>query len=235
MPRRRNQSVAWGLVRWVLVLAIIGGAGYFAYIGGEKLAREEVVVLEQQIGNLREENATLRTEMAGLEAAVRQAHADVAQWRQRYEREVPGDTEQAILDLVRQRRDEGISIGRLAFIVSEAEEEPTCVTDPVTRRFIVQTPIFGGANDSVSFADNTVTVTAQGVSARSAAGAPEAWFDPGQEVVARFTHIGGATSETRGLLPLQHAMVVDGVEYRFGLVAGDRSFVSVTADACQFP
>ena len=202
---------------------------------GEKLAREEVVLLEQKIGELTDENATLRTQMAGLEAAVRTAQEESAQWHRRYQQEVPTETEQAILDLVRQRKDEGVSLGRLAFVVSEAKEQQACVTDPATRRFVVRTPIYNGANDSVSFADNTIVVTAAGASAINDAGAPEAWFDPAQEVVARFTHISGATSESRGTLPLQHAMVVDDVEYRFGLVAGDRSFINVTADACQYP
>ena len=217
------------------MLLIIGGAGYFSYVGGEKLAREQVVVLEQRIGDLNDESSTLRTEMAGLEAAVRDAGAEVAKWRRRYADEVPNETEKAILDLVRQRQADGVSLGRLAFVVSEAREDPTCVTDPVTRRFVVQTPIFNSGNGSVSFANNTVVVTAEGTPSRSGAGAPEAWFDPAAELIARFAHIGGTVSETRGVLPLQHAMVVDGVEYRFGLVAGDRSFVNVTADACQYP
>ena len=235
MPRRRNQSVTWVLVRWVLVLSLIIGAGYFAYVGGEQLAREEVVLLEQKIGELTEQNTTLQTQMAGLEAAVRNAQEEAAQWRNRYDKEVPDDTEQAILDLVRQRQEDGVSLGRLAFVVSEAKEEQTCVADPATRRFVVRTPINDGANDTVSFANNTITVTALGAPAVSDAGAPEAWFDAAKEVVARFTHISGSATETRGVLPLQHAMVVDGIEYRFGLVAGDRAFINVTADACEYP
>ena len=59
-----------------------------------------------------------------------------------------------------------------------ARNERECVEAPATRRFVVQTPIYDGPNDSVSFAENTITVTAQGRSATDEAGNPEAWFDP---------------------------------------------------------
>ena len=42
-------------------------------------------------------------------------------------------------------------------------------------------------------------------------------------------------TDVEGILPLHHAMVRAGTEYRFSVVSGDRAFVEVTAEACAYP
>ena len=105
----------------------------------------------------------------------------------------------------------------------------------MTRRFLLQTPLYNGANRSVSFANNTVTVEGEGESARDSDGKPEAWYDPAKPVRIRFTMIGGETSEVSGKLPLHHSVVADGAEQRFSVVAGERGFVEIVGDRCRFP
>jgi hypothetical protein len=92
-----------------------------------------------------------------------------------------------------------------------------------------------GANDSVSFADNAITVTAEGRSATTAEGAPEAWFDAGQPIKVRFVLIGGRSEEVSGVLPLHHALVAGDYEHRFTVLGGDRGFIRVAAERCKYP
>ena len=87
----------------------------------------------------------------------------------------------------------------------------------------------------MTFAEGAVTITASGEAARNAQGQPVAWFDPAKPVTAVFSHLGGESSETNGVLPLHHAIVVGDTEYRFSLVSGARAFVQVTGEACPFP
>jgi hypothetical protein len=41
--------------------------------------------------------------------------------------------------------------------------------------------------------------------------------------------------EIEGKLPLHHSLQVGDSEYRFTATAGDRGFMNVTADRCNFP
>lgn len=80
-----------------------------------------------------------------------------------------------------------------------------------------------------------MTVTGEGAPSVSVAGQPEAWYDPGKPVKVIFTEIGGKQTIKEGLLPVQHALVVGSKEYRFTVAAGDRSFIVVTSDSCDYP
>ena len=156
-------------------------------------------------------------------------------WRQRYEADVPTGQRKEYLDLIQQRLNDGMPPDRLTFLIETARKDRSCAGNPTSKRFLAQTPLYKGANDSVSFADNTVTVTAIGDSARNESGSPEAWYDPAQPVNAQFTVIGGETFETAGKLPLHHAVVVNAQEFLFTLTAGDRGFINVAADRCDYP
>ena len=50
-----------------------------------------------------------------------------------------------------------------------------------------------------------------------------------------FTEIGGKQTFKQGLLPIQNSMVIGNKEYRFTIAAGERSFMSVTGDSCDYP
>ncbi len=110
-----------------------------------------------------------------------------------------------------------------------------CKGEPATRRFLVKTPIYQGANDSVNFAANTITVTASGVSATDDAGNPEAWFDPALPITVQFAELGGGQSDVQGILPLHHSLVINDREHKFSIVAGARGFANVTGDECRYP
>lgn len=220
-------------MKWLALLALVAGAGFYAYDIGTKLAREDVRRLEDRMAELRDENSRLRTELAGQQAALRTERDRAAQLQERYARDVPAAAEQPVMALIRKRIGEGVSPQRLAEVVGAARNEANCPDPAATRRFVVQSPLYRGPNDSVSFADGTIVVTASGESAKNERGQPEAWFDPAQPVKVRFTHVGGQTLDAEGPLPLHQTVLAGGWEYRFSLVAGDRAFANVTMQRCR--
>ncbi len=223
------------LLRWLFIAAVAIGAGYYAYDFGSELAREDVDVLEMQLTRAGTESAQLRTDITGLEAALRQERGLVAQWRDRYQAEVPSPEDMELLAAIQERVAKGVSRRRLADVIALAQERDICEPLPETRRFVVQNPVYAGANDTVSFAENAIIVTATGESVVNAGGRPEAWYDPAQPVTVFFTRPGGEITSTVGILPLHHALVVGDLEYRFSIVAGARSFAEVTGQSCVYP
>jgi hypothetical protein len=226
----------WRLFRLLFTTAVLLALGVFAYQTGMVLAKREVISLRlvvdrqaAEIVALGDENAELRrqTEAAGL------AEAD---WRKRYETEVPTGKSRELFALVQDQLGKGADPGRIEFLVGTAANKQSCDAVPVTKRFLVRTPLYDGANDASTFADRSIVVVALGESATDAEGNPEAWFDPAKPVVLRFIEPGGGGTEATGLLPLHHSVVRGDSEYRFAITAAERrGFVSVTAERCAFP
>ena len=233
---RRRRRVRWTIAKWALALGAILAAGIFAYQTGSSLAEREVIGLNREIDTLREkaddlqrQNTELRANEILLDQRLQDAEA-------RYDKDVPQGQLAALLGQLQDKLSAGVSYERLEFLVASADNPRECETQPATKRFLVQTPLYRGANDSVSYARGTITVTAKGESAVSEEGKVEAWFDPAKPVTARFTALGGRVSEAAGRLPLHKAVVHEGYEYRFTVVAaGTRGFVQVTGDRCKYP
>ncbi|MGM0422112.1 MAG: hypothetical protein ACQEQL_03330, partial [Pseudomonadota bacterium] len=66
-------------------------------------------------------------------------------------------------------------------------------------------------------------------------GNPESWYDPGKPVEVSFTRVGGKEVVKEGLLPIHHSMVIGDKEHRFTIAKGERSFIDVTSDSCDYP
>ena len=234
--RYRRRTHFWrGLFRWLVVLALGFAGGLLAERYGSISAGKSAVELEAERAQLAQTVTEFEGENAQLLRAAEADAARIAETERRYERDVPPTEARDLLDRVRERLDAGVEESRLAFVIGAARNERDCAEAPVTRRFIVQTPIYDGPNDSVSFAENTITVTAEGRSAANEAGNPEAWFDPAHPITVSFTGIGGESSGVSGILPLHYSLVRGGTEYRFTVVTGDRAFVEVTAEGCAYP
>lgn len=233
--RRRQGRMLIILLRWLFVVAVALAAGYYAWDFGTELARKEVRALEGQLTQTQAESAQLRTDITGLETALREERNLVAMWRERYETEVPSAEDKALLRIVQDRIGNGVSRERLAEIVSLAQERDICEALPETRRFVVQNPVYAGANDTVRFAGGSIIVTAIGDSTVNSSGRVEAWFDPAKPVTVYFTRPGGETSSTAGVLPVHHAVVVGDREFRFSVIAGKRSFAEITGHSCVYP
>jgi outer membrane murein-binding lipoprotein Lpp len=231
--RRRRR---WLLFKWFLALAVIAAMGVFSYRTGSELARREVSRLEEEVETLTSADTELRAQNAQLEVEVNAARQRAAQWRERYEKEVPTGKSRELFMLMREQMDKGADADRIAFMIGEAAKKQSCDASPVTKRFLVRTPLYVGANDSVSFADNAITVTAEGESATNAEGKPEAWYDTAKPVTLKFIELGGTTTEAKGMLPLFHSVVRGGNEYRFSATAADSNgFIIVTSQRCVFP
>ena len=146
-----------------------------------------------------------------------------------------GTVEQPLLELIAARVREGIPVERLAQVIGGATPGRICERDVETADFVVRTELSVSDFNTVTLAGNRIVARASGAAKRDEIGRVHAWFDPTQPVRVTFTHISGAATTATGMLPFQHALVADDLEYRFLLSAGNTSFVKVTAHQCLFP
>jgi hypothetical protein len=207
--RRRR----WRFFRLLFFTAVLVGLGIVAYQTGTLLANREVSRLRLEVEKQSTDIAALRDENVQLRQQAEAASQAEAEWRERYEVEVPTGRTLELLALIKEQINKGADPERIEFLVG-----------------------YEGANDAVAFADNTVIVTAQGESATDVNGNPEAWFDVAKPVLLRFAEPGGGGTEATGLLPLHHSVVRGDKEFRFSAVAAERQgFLSVTVERCAFP
>jgi len=220
----------------LFILALLGGAGYAIYTAGGMFAEREVARLQGEIDHLKESITGYEDRDAKLQTAMQQAAAQEARWKQMYERDVPEGPAKELQAQVRERLSEGVLPARLSMAIGAVVNKPACEDKPITKRFIVRTPLHPGGNDSVGFAENSITVTAEGKTMVTSDGGKLASFDPGQPVTVHFLTLGGRKIETSGVLPLQYSVMTNNAEYRFAFQASDtRGFVTVTGDKCKAP
>jgi hypothetical protein len=226
---RRRRRVRWATVRWVLAIAAVVGAAGFAYEVGSSQETHRLAELQTQIGDLSARLGALQQRNTDLQANVM-----VVEERLRdAQKGIPTGPLADLLALVREKLDAGVEIERMQFLIGTAVNAPVCPDRPVSKRFMVQTLLFSGTNDSVNFADNRITVTARGESTTNAQGQAEAWFDPAQPIKLILTQIGGKVAEVAGKLPLHTSVVIGDEEHRFTATMGEQGFVQVTGERCR--
>ena len=232
---RRRRQTRLRLLKWGAALAAVVIAGVYAYETGNRLAEREVTRLEEEIALLNVRVQQLEQENLQLAEAARSARGKVEVWQQRYRQEIPTGELKALYELTREKLAGGVDSSRLAFILQQASQRDECAEAVETKRFYVKTPFYNGGNDAVGFADSAIVVTAEGAASVDGSGNQQVRYDPAQPVMVRFARLGGESSETSGLLPLHHAVVVGDQEFRFSIVAGEPGMVKVTAGRCPFP
>lgn len=224
------------LFRYALVLAVFGGLGVAAYQSGSALSERPLNQARAEIDRLTQAVRTLESENAELRTATEIARMREAELRGRYTADVPTGERKALLALVDEQLEQGADTDRLRFLIAAASHEEVCDGEPVTKRFIVRTPLYDGAASAVSFAGDALIVTAEGEPASDEQGRVQAWFDANKPVTLKLARLGEPPTPVAGPLPLHHALVVNGDEYRLSVVAAERrGFVNVTADRCRFP
>lgn len=228
--RRSSERKQKIIVACVFLLAL---AGVSYWWGGENVRSSEVAFKQQAI-KLQEERAGLEGQITELRSEVQSTNVRYQQLEERYNLEIPQGEFKQLTDLVRKRLDAGIKPERLAFLINAARPPKNC-SEPTVKRFVVKTPVYNGPHGTVSFGNGVVTVTGEGAAAVSPAGQGEAWYDPGKPVKIIFSEIGGKQTVKEGLLPIQNSLVIGTKEYRFTVSAGERSFISVTSDSCDYP
>lgn len=229
--RRRAAERRRKIIMRVILLAAV--CGFFFWWGGENVRSSEVAY-KQQANTLKKERSTLETQITNLQSEVQTTNIRYQQLEAKYQQEVPQGAFKELTDLVKKRLDAGIPADRLSFIITQASPPKNC-TPAQAKRFVVKTPVYSGPHGTVAFGNGAITVTGEGKSAIGSSGAREAWYDPGKPVTIKFIELGGKETVKEGLLPIQHSMVVGNKEYRFTVAAGERSFISVTSDSCDYP
>lgn len=231
--RRRRQRFWANLTRVGFYVITLGVVALFAYQIGVEQMKDRESALVREVTDLKLVKSELERATVELQAVTQTAEARYLELQHRFEREVPHGVLRQLAGLVAGRLNTGVQPDRIALYINAASEPANC-GEPESKRFILRTPTYEGANTSVGFADGRITVTGIGKNAVSADGRPEGWFDPAQDAVISLTAIGGESAEVTGLLPLHTSLVMGNDEYRFTIVEGAQSFVEVTADRCDF-
>lgn len=230
--RRRK----WRVIRWLVTLAVFVAIGAYSYRGGVELARLDASRLQSEVERLTGEVAALTETRTSLEQELEATRQSEAEWRKRYETEVPTGKLRELLDLMAAQVAKGAKPARIEQMLQVAAEERNCDPVPVTKRFYVHTPFYAGPIPAAGFADNALTVAVRGTPAISPEGNPEGWFDPGKPVQATIAEVGGRSKELEGPLPLNHTLVRGDREYRIGIVPSERTgFVNIVVEGCAFP
>lgn len=207
-----------------------------AYQSGKTLSERGLRQAEEAVSQLMAKVSLLERKNVEAQKAVAVAQREKAELQRRYTADVPTGERKALLGLIDDQLGKGAKPDRLRFLISAASQQEKCDGKPATKRFIVRTPLHDGANVSVRFADDALTVTAEGESAHDAQGRVLAWFDPAKPVKLTLVRLGGKSEELSGKLPLHHKILINGSEIRLSAVAGSaQGFVNVTADRCRFP
>ena len=232
--RRRRRAVYWRLLRTLLAVTVIVAVGGYSYQVGVSASQARSAKLEADLLRFQESNLELRDRLALSLQRSDQAESALETLRQRYAEDVPQGELALLMAQVAAQREAGIEVERLAFMIDAAAQEAPCDELPATKRFVPRTQVSTGPVSFVRF-DDRITITGAGEAARTAEGLAEAWFDPAAPVRLDFRTLSGEVVTIEGVVPLSHQMVVNEREYRFSVVAGERSFVEITAQACAFP
>lgn len=229
--RKRKAGQTVSLIVSVCVIAVIFG---FGYILGKQFGAQDAVVLRKTVDELRSANETLEQEKIESLAEAKAANIRYEQLQETYEDITSNGDLQEMVDMLRSQLKDGMDARRLKFVIRSARPPQNC-TDPETKRFVMSTPAYDGADNVVSLANGLLKITGSGQSAKSKAGKPEAWYDPAKRVSIQFSTPGKKTDVKKGTMPLQHSMVVQNREYRFTIDAGAKSFAKITFDSCDYP
>jgi hypothetical protein len=231
--RRRRRQALWRVARFMFAVFGVLGVGIYGYQIGVSASEARSEQLAADLERFQRANLDLRDETTLVRKRSAEAEAALETMRRRYAAEIPSGEAADLLEQVRDQLSAGVEPERLALLIEAAGLE-VCEGAPVTKRFMPRTPVSTGAHNFIRF-DERITVTGDGESARNEAGLPEAWYDPTRPVRLEFRTLDGTTTSLEGIVPFTHRMVVDGKEYRFSAVPGDRRFVEVTAQACPLP
>jgi len=232
--RRRRRQASWGVVRFFLgagAVAMVGGYGYQVGVSAHQARTGQ---LESELELAQQSRLGLENRLARMAQRSDQAEVALEELRLRYADQVPRGELAGLVGQMQAQLKAGVASERLAFLIAVAGRQDSCDGRPVTKRFMPRTPLAQGAISFIRF-DDRITVTGTGRPARNPNGLTEAWYDPAEPVVLTFQTLDGAVERAEGVVPFNHAMMVDGREYRFGIVAGEQRFVEVTAQACTPP
>ncbi len=135
--RRRTGQIALRVAKWVFMLAVFVGLGFWAYQSGLDLARSEVIVLEQRLDTVSADARAAHARNAQLDGELRQAREGMAALQRRYDRDVPAGEAAALFALAQQRIGAGVPRDRIEQIMRDAGPVHRCEGRATGRRFAV--------------------------------------------------------------------------------------------------
>ena len=229
--RQRAAKRMSNLIAFSFMFAIIFCLGY--WIGGLKSQRD-IYILKEDKQALSEERDQVRADMTKLRAEAQTATVRLEQLRANYDELIGDGPMKNLVSLVRQQIDSGVDVKRLESVILSARPPQNC-SNPISKRFVINTPVYSGPSSNVTLPKGIVIITGEGTSAQNAQGKKEAWFDPGKPVELLFKTKDAEPQVREGVLPIYHSVVVGDKEYRFTITAGEKSFVRVSYDYCDYP
>jgi hypothetical protein len=217
---------------FVIVALVVTSAISYRY-GVRQVETDETRLLAE-VDALRTAKTSLESDALRHQSEVRTVEIRYEELQRRFETEMPSGPLRELTELAAARLAEGLDPERLAFYIREASDPRDC--SPMdSKRFVMPTPAYQGADGTVSFNNGRISVTGLGENAVAANGGIQGWFDPASEISITLTVIDGGTETISGVLPLYKSIILEDKEFRFAFQQGRRSFVQVTADRCTFP
>lgn len=235
-PKARYRDRAIQRFNKALLVCVLTGAAFTAgfFIGGQNAVVNNGT-LKLEIEDLNGRLKTLQDQLTTVRAEAQTSASRLEQLKSQYEKDLPQDGPMRdIIEMVKKQIDDGMAPDRLAFVIRSARPPRNC-SDPTSKRFMIKTPAYKGSDSVVSVGEGAVVISGAGASSKSRVGQVESWFDPTQAIHVTFKTSTGETETKSGVLPLQHSVIAGGKEYRFTLTEGEKSFVKVTFDSCDYP
>lgn len=235
-PRSRYRDRAARRFQVFLAFLVVAGAGLFL---GFWLGRQHSIVrmeaLQKEADEARRQATLLQDDLTKVRAEAQTAASRLDQLQLQYQKDLPENGPMRdLVEILRKQLEDGMSPDRLSFVIRSARPPRNC-SDPASKRFMVRTPAYSGPDSFATVGEGAVLISGIGASSRNKDGQPEAWYDPSQPVTITFKAPGAELEKKVGNLPFQHSLVAGGREFRFTLSEGERSFIKVTYDSCDYP
>jgi hypothetical protein len=220
--RRRTGQIAFRVAKWLFMLAVFVGLGFWAYQSGLDLARSEVTVLEERLEALGADARATYARNAQLDGELRQARADIAALQQRYDRDVPKGDAAALFALAQGRIAAGVPRERVAQLLRDAGPVRVCEGRAVSRRFAVAYGARIPDDAGIALLDGLVRVMVS---------APNQTDDLTRAATVVITVTGQEPVTLTGL-PQRHAVVLGNAEMTLNVSSEIRGFATAALATC---
>ena len=230
--RERSSKRMNAILMTVVMTAAFIGVGVWI---GRQHAVFQLESLKKEAESAHLDAKKMQDELIKVRAEAQTASSRLEQLQQQYNQDLPEDGPiRMLVQMIKNQLDEGMPPERLAFVIRSARPPRNC-SDPSTKRFMVKTPAYSGPDSAAVIGEGAVSITGIGASSRNKDGQLEAWYDPTQPVTVVFKTSAGESEKKTVTLPTQHSLISAGREYRFTLSEGEKSFIKVTFDSCDYP
>ena len=229
--RKKVNDTRNRILKNIIIISLLCGISY--KIGYESVKSRETAY-KTQMNIVSKDRSELEQIITSLRSDLQSSKLRYKILEEKYNNEIPTGNFKILSDLLKRQLDAGISVKRLHSTITSARPPKNC-TKARKKRFVMRTPVYKGAHGEVSFANGAIRISGDGEAAINSSGKLEAWYDPGKKVKITFETTGGEKIVKNNLLPIYHSVVIGDKEYRFTISKGERSFINVTSDSCDYP